>query len=70
MFVLTRERIHPLNLTPGSRLGPHEVVGALGSGGMGERVAELTPLESVPARDHTVVIVLNFVDELRRRLGK
>ena len=36
----------------------------------GTRVAVLTPLESVPVREHTVVIMLNFVDELRRRLGK
>ena len=34
----------------------------------GKRVAVLTPLESAPAQEHKVVIVLNFVDELRRRL--
>jgi serine/threonine-protein kinase len=34
----------------------------------GRRVAVLTPLESAPAQEHQVVIVLNFADELRRRL--
>jgi hypothetical protein len=35
----------------------------------GRRVAVLTPLESTPVQEHKVVIVLNFVDELRRRLA-
>lgn len=25
-----------MSLTPGTRLGPHEIVGAIGAGGMGE----------------------------------
>jgi hypothetical protein len=34
----------------------------------GRRVAVLTPVESAPPREHSVVILFNFVEELRRRL--
>jgi hypothetical protein len=36
----------------------------------GKRVAVLTPVESAraPEREHEVVFLLNFVDELRRRV--
>jgi hypothetical protein len=36
----------------------------------GKRVAVLTPVESAeaPTRDHEVVLLQNFLDELRRRV--
>jgi hypothetical protein len=33
----------------------------------GRRVAVLTALESAPTQEHTVVMLINFVDEVRRR---
>ena len=36
----------------------------------GRRAAVVTPVRSGPAREHEVVFLLNFIDELQRRLGK
>ena len=35
-FALTSRQLSLLTLTPGTRLGPYEIISALGAGGMGE----------------------------------
>jgi hypothetical protein len=54
-----------LALTPGSRIGPYEIVDAIGAGGMGEvyraRDAKL-------ASDVAINLVLNWFEELKQKL--
>jgi hypothetical protein len=59
-------------LAAGERLGPYEILGFIGAGGMGEvGRARDTRLDRVVAvkQDHEVVFLFNFSDDLRQRVS-
>jgi serine/threonine protein kinase len=59
-----------MGLTARTRLGPYEVVAAIGAGGMGEVYrARDTKLNRDVALKRTVNVVLNWFTEMRSRIA-
>ena len=58
-----------MSLGPGRRLGPNEVLGPLGAGGMARQNFVMVELDPFELRPLDLVVVPGWVEEMKARLA-